>query len=280
MWAGLRLSWSSHSWSIPFYKYCPLVKIWIQSSSRVSNLKQENVNTLMRMKVQAAQYLMYKFLFEGTEACAWNLFLIYAFLAEFSQPSVFWDLILTIQAKIFRHAYCDRYRYLKNIMLLCLKNQILQMSCHKNYFNVCQIFINCFQYKKSDKKNTKIPIKRFFFSRKYIREKLTYFWRVSVHTHTVCVYSPDFFKYMRLEPSYHCKHRNCWKPELETGINWSAATYKIFVFLFSDKLRTFDITYEIWLSKYTALVRSAHKNMQVFKHSTTFIAKSPRYRSK
>lgn len=84
MWAGLGLSWSSHSWSIPFYWYCPLVKNWIQSSSHVSNLKQQSVNTLMWMKVQAAQYLMYKFLFEGTEACAWKLFLIYAFLAEFS----------------------------------------------------------------------------------------------------------------------------------------------------------------------------------------------------
>lgn len=39
------------------------------------------------------------------------------------------------------------------------------------------------------------------------------------YTHTVYVYSPDFFKYMRLKPSYHCKHRNCWKPELETGTN-------------------------------------------------------------
>lgn len=162
-----------------------MVKIWFQSSSRVSNLKQENVNTLMWMKVQAAQYLMYKFLFEGTEACAWNLFLICVFLAEFSQPSVFWDLILTIQAKIFRHAYCDRYRYLKNIMVLCFKNQILQMSCHKNYFNVCQIFINCFQYKKSDKKNTKIPIKRFFFSLKYIRDFDILLTRECTHTHSV-----------------------------------------------------------------------------------------------
>lgn len=143
------------------------------------------------MKVQAAQYLMYKFLFEGTEACAWNLFLIYAFLAEFSQPSVFWDLILTIQAKIFRHAYCNRYRYLKNIMVLCLKNQILQMSCHKNYFNVCQIFINCFQYKKSDKKNTKIPVKSIFFFTEIYTGKIDILLTrecTHTHTHTQCTF--------------------------------------------------------------------------------------------
>lgn len=237
------------------------------------------------MKVQAAQYLMYKFLFEDTEACAWKLFLIYAFLAEFSQPSVFWDLILTIQAKIFRHAYCDRYRYPKNIMVLCLKNQILQMSCHKNYFNVCQIFINCFQYKKSDKKNTKIPIKSIFFHWNIYGKNWHTFdaWVYThTHTHTVYVYSPDFFKYMRLEPSYHCKHRNCWKPELETVTNWSTATYK--VFLFNDKLRTIEFQYLTIPMKFDwantlPLSDPLTKNMQVFK-LYHFIAKSPRYRSK
>lgn len=102
-----------------------------------------------------------------------------------------------------------------------------------------------FNIKNLTKRTPKSLLKVLFFSLKYILEKLTYFWRVSVHTHThthtVYVYSPDFFKYMRLEPSYHCKHRNCWKPELETVTNWSTATYK--VFLFNDKLRTIEFQY-------------------------------------
>lgn len=100
------------------------------------------------------------------------------------------------------------------------------------------------------------------------------------HTHTVYVYSPDFFKYMRLEPSYHCKHRNCWKPELETVTNWSTATYK--VFLFNDKLRTIEFQYLTIPMKFDwantlPLSDPLTKNMKVFK-LYHFIAKSPRYR--
>lgn len=140
-----------------------------------------------------------------------------------------------------------------------------------------------FNIKKSDKKNTKIPIKSFFFHWNiYGKNWHTFDAWVYTHTHTytVCVYSPDFFKYMRLEPSYHCKHRNCWKPELETVTNWSTVTYK--VFLFNDKLRTIEFQYLTIPMKFDwantlPLSDPLTKNMQVFK-LYHFIAKSPRYR--
>lgn len=141
-----------------------------------------------------------------------------------------------------------------------------------------------FNIKKSDKKNTKIPIKSFFFTEIYTGKIDILLTRECTHTHThtytVCVYSPDFFKYMRLEPSYHCKHRNCWKPELETVTNWSTVTYK--VFLFNDKLRTIEFQYLTIPMKFDwantlPLSDPLTKNMQVFK-LYHFIAKSPRYR--
>lgn len=136
-----------------------------------------------------------------------------------------------------------------------------------------------FNIKNLTKRTLKSLLKGFFFHWN-IYGILTYFWRVSVHTHTVCVYSPDFFKYMRLEPSYHCKHRNCWKPELETVTNWLTVTYK--VSLFNDKLRTIEFQYLTIPMKFDwantlPLSDPLTKNMQVFK-LYHFIAKSPRYR--
>lgn len=140
-----------------------------------------------------------------------------------------------------------------------------------------------FNIKNLTKRTPKSLLKVFFFHWNIYGKNWHTFdaWVYThTHTHTVYVYSPDFFKYMRLEPSYHCKHRNCWKPELETVTNWSTATYK--VFLFNDKLRTIEFQYLTIPMKFDwantlPLSDPLTKNMKVFK-LYHFIAKSPRYR--
>lgn len=139
-----------------------------------------------------------------------------------------------------------------------------------------------FNIKNLTKRTPKSLLKVFFFTEIYTGKIDILLTRecTHTHTHTVCVYSPDFFKYLRLEPSYHCKHRNCWKPELETVTNWSTVTYK--VFLFNDKLRTIEFQYLTIPMKFDwantlPLSDPLTKNMQVFK-LYHFIAKSPRYR--